>query len=160
MSRYDTGVALIVVNPEGHVLVVQELETNIGHGKVAGMCGIPMETSHEGEFDQMALQRLVQEELSGMHVDIEGVSFGNYQVMPGIWVRLYLGSTGDSSLPSKDTPTDGVTGHAWLSVQEATGLWLRRGAWEMLRDYEDGQRGVSRETCRAVTARVDQYFKA
>ena len=165
----DTGVALIVVDPEGRVFMLQEEETNLAHGKMAGQWSMPMETSREGEPDAEALQRLVAEEIANMAVWVEAEPFGSYQVMPdievrlylgflrssflpqGLWVRPYGGPLGNFILPPRSAETDGVSGHCWVPLGDATELWLRRGAWEMLRDCREGNSGVVRKRCRAAT---------
>src|SRR3989344_6359269 len=137
----ETGVALAVVDPtvgpERLVLVVQEETTNPKHGKVAGQWTVPMETCRAGESDAAALRRLVAEELANMAVWVEAKPFGSYEVMPGIEVRLYLGFVrssfapeglwvhpcggplGKFTLPPESAETDGVSGHAWVSLERA-----------------------------------------
>lgn len=158
MALVDTGVALIVVAPDNRVLMIQEEETNLAHGKIAGQWSMPMETSHAGEHDMAALQRLLAEEVTGMIVAIEVSPYGDYEVMPRVWVRLYVGYTRSYFLPPAGARTDGVRGHCWLSFAEATGLWLRRGASEMLRDYQEGRRGSVWHTRHAITPLADQFF--
>jgi len=161
MAPNITGVALIVVNKSGEVLMLQECETNPKHGKIAEQWSVPMETSREGESDAATLRRLLVEEIPGVAVAIEPLSFRSYEVVSDALVKLYIGSTDSFFLPSPDDFTDGVSGHCWLMPEQATMLWLRRGAWEMLLDFKHGRRGSVRKTCRAVAPLADQFlFKA
>lgn len=158
MALADRGVAFIVVAPDDRVLVIQEKETNPAHGKIAGQWSMPMETVWPGEPDKQALERLLTEELPGMAVAIGPCCFGRYQVIPGVWVHLYIGRTESFSLPSAGAAMDGVSNHCWVPLGQATGLWLRRGAWEMLQDFRHGQQGSIREKCRAVEPLPDQFL--
>lgn len=147
------GVALIVVNPSGEVLVLQEFHAKPHFGKYAGMLSIPMETSRSGEPDHAALERLVAEELPGLasRLKIHGERFGVYRVVPRVWVSLYTARAEDAALPIL-TPADSreVGNHAWMLPENAMALWLRQGAREMLSDYIHGRMGTVCRRCQPV----------
>ena len=83
MARGIRAVALIVVNPNGEVLLLQEFGSKPHIGKLAGMSSIPMETSAPREPDDMVLARLIAEELPGLapKITIEG-RLGVYRIVP------------------------------------------------------------------------------
>jgi len=62
------GVALIVQNPAGEILVLQEHESKPRFGKYCGMFSIPMETSEPNETDHCTIARLIKEELPGLDI--------------------------------------------------------------------------------------------
>ncbi|TSC75324.1 MAG: hypothetical protein G01um101430_531 [Parcubacteria group bacterium Gr01-1014_30] len=142
------GVALIVRNQIGLILVLRELETKPEIGKHAGMFSIPMETVEPGEHDVQAIKRLIEEELPGLISKIKVVQtrFGLYRVGHRTWATLYTATASDDSLP--DPQAVGVAGHQWVSPPEALALHLRRGAREMIEDYISGRSFVVRRNCR------------
>ncbi|MEK7519327.1 MAG: NUDIX hydrolase [Patescibacteria group bacterium] len=139
MSRGDKrGVALLVTNPKREIIILEEFQEKREFGKLAGMFSIPMETSEPAEDDCLTLKRLVEHELCGFNskIYIERLS-GSYQVVPGIWVFLYVAQFPDCVLPSLD-PTGEVGNHRWMNPRMALDLRLRQGAREMIRDYLNG----------------------
>lgn len=147
------GVALIVSNPRGEVLIVRELESKPHIGKYAGMFSPPMETSQDGEPDCLALARLVDEELPGLanHIKIDSRRRGIYRVVRGAWVSLYVGQSQNSLLPTPDKRSEEVEGHTWVFPKNALTLWLRQGAREMLADYIENRNDVICRHCYAPT---------
>ncbi|MBI2610829.1 NUDIX hydrolase [Candidatus Kaiserbacteria bacterium] len=143
------GVALIVVNPNGEVLVLKELEAKPDLEKYVGIYSIPMETVEKGESEQEALARLITEELGGLSVEIESKKRGFYWIAQDARASLYVGQTDTRDLrcPSKSGEVDG---QRWESPREALKLWIRRGVREMLHDYLAGRRGVTCSHCRSV----------
>lgn len=141
MSRRVRGVALIVVNPLRHILVLQELETKEHLGKLSGMYSIPMETAEPGEHISVTLQRLVRQELPGFEerLQIHPARLGWYRITRQVWVSLYGATTTSADLPLGNGE---VGNHAWMSPRETLNLWLRQGAREMLIDYLHRRSGV------------------
>ncbi|PIR84031.1 hypothetical protein COU18_01325 [Candidatus Kaiserbacteria bacterium CG10_big_fil_rev_8_21_14_0_10_51_14] len=139
------AVALVVVNPAGEILVLQEFVSKPTLGKFAGMFSVPMETCHHGEPDLLALKRLHDEELTGLPFMGKPTRIGAYRVAPQAWAKLYTMSV------ERVAPIIGQTfevgNHQWVPVQDALGLWLRRGAPEMIQDYAAGHRNVVRRAC-------------
>lgn len=80
--------ALIVVNPSSHILVLQEFAMKEHLGKLSGMYSIPMETAEPGEHHSVTLQRLVRQELSGGSNCLIRIEFP----LPG---RYAMGKTSD-----------------------------------------------------------------
>ena len=146
------GVALIAVNPLHEVLVGKELQPKPHLGKYPGTCSPPMETLHRGESQIDALKRLIQEELDGLPgIEIESIPHGEYWIASAR-ATLYVGHTRSSRLPALGKGMSDVGGHRWIRPEDALGLWLRRGAWEMLSDYIWGRTGVVCHYCRPVSA--------
>jgi len=152
--RRIRGVALILSNPRGEVLLLKELQTKPHLGKYEGMLSPPMETCLEGETNPSTLDRLVEEELPGFvgHVKIDGERRGVYRVAPQAWASLYVGQTEDLLLPKLDEKSDEVGGYFWLPPKDALTSWLRRGASEMLSDYVEGRWNVICRHCRPVSS--------
>lgn len=145
------AVALIVTNPGGEILVLQEFVSKPQLDKYAGMFSIPMETCRPGESDLSVLRRLHKEELPGLPLlPLLGDYVGAYRVTPGAWARLYAMATNTCHLPVISDDRLDVGNHRWVSVQEAFELWLRRGAFEMIEDHAAGRRNVLRRTCHEV----------
>lgn len=145
------AVALIVANPAGEILVLQEFAAKPRIGKHKGMWSIPMETVEPGQDDQATLRQLHEEELAGLpSIQMPPRYIGVYQVVPDVWATLYATTSSTYHLPV--IPGDGsdVRNHEWMSIQAALGLWLRRGAVEMIRDYAGGLENVIRESCSEV----------
>jgi hypothetical protein len=152
--RRVRGVALILSNPRGEILLLQELQTKPHFGKYAGMRSPPMETCFEGEQNDSTLDRLVDEELPGFagRIKIDRERRGVYRIVPGVWVSLYVGQTEDSLLPTPNEKTEEVGGYIWVSPEEALELWLRQGAREMLAHYIEPRRGVLCRHCCSVSS--------
>ena len=145
------GVALIVSNPRGEILIIQELQTKPHLGKYTGMFSPPMETSRERERDCSTIVRLIDEELPGLagHIKIENERQGVYRIVPGVWVSLYVGQTRDSRLPTPDARSKEEVGtYLWVPPCEAITFWLRQGAGEMLTDYVEHRNKVVCRHCR------------
>ncbi len=152
MIKRLRAVALVTANAAGDILILQEFVSKPDLGKYEGMFSIPMETCHHGEPDLLALKRLHDEELTGLPFMGEPNYIGAYRVAPRIWARLY--STKIDSTPTIIGHTLEVGNHQWMSVQKARGLWLRRGALDMIEDYVSNARNVVRLTCREVQKEV------
>ena len=148
-----TGVALIIVNQEGAVLLVRELEAKPHLGKYVGIFSIPMETIEEGENEREALVRLIAEELGGFPVEVEKTPRGVYWVTPHARASLYAGRALTASLPTGPQRLGEVDGYRWVPPQEALQLWVRRVVCEMLADYIGGRSGVTRRRCRPVASK-------
>jgi len=151
--QHVRGVALIVQNPEGKILVLQEYESKPHIGKYPGMFSIPMETSKPNEPDHCAIARLIKEELPGLDLPIDGAleaRIGSYRIVPGVWVNLFFIGARNAHLPnSEDTKNKEVGNHQWVVPDKALGLWLRQGAHEMISDFVGNKKGVLRRYCRA-----------
>ncbi len=141
------GVALVLVSPAGEILTLEEFESKPHIGKYAGMRSIPMETSHPGEKDVLALKRLVTEELPDIERMIVGPAtrIGRYQIVPKVWVALYKAEVLQPILPRKIGKE--VGNHKWVTAEEALTFWLRQGAKEMISDFQRGKTRVVRKTC-------------
>lgn len=63
-----SSVGLVLFDPEGRILVLKELESKPHYGKMAGMLSVPIETVEDGENNDQALVRLVDEEV-GVPID-------------------------------------------------------------------------------------------
>lgn len=142
------GVALVITNPVGEILILQEFEHKPHLGKFFGMFSIPMETSLPGEDDDSALRRLLEEEVPGLAVTIS-LKIGTYLITPTVLVTLYTGEVNTTQLPAK-APEEEVGGHQWKIPKDAQGLWLRQGAAEMLEDYTEGKISVHQRACRPI----------
>jgi hypothetical protein len=132
------GVALIVQNPEGEILVLQEFQSKPHFGKQSGMFSIPMETAEPEELDISALIRLVREELPGFNLPLCELPkhIGSYQIVPQTLVNLYFIKTNNGNLPvCEDSQNKEVGNHQWILPEEALELWLRLGAKEMISDF-------------------------
>jgi len=150
--RRVRGVALIVENPEGKILVLQECESKPHLGKYPGMFSIPMETSKPNEPDHSAVARLIDEELPGLDLPIDGMlaRIGSYRIVPRVWVKLFFTKARSTDLPTpKDSKNKEVGDHQWVVPEEALGLWLRQGAHEMISDFVGSRKGVLCKYCRA-----------
>jgi hypothetical protein len=146
------AVSLIVIHPAGGKILILEERNNKPHlGKYAGMFSIPMETSHPGEADFLALLRLHQEELPGLLLEsLPGILVGEYQVVPGARANLYATTATTSSLHLPRLFCDPDVGnHQWVSPQKAMSLPLRQGAFEMIGDFVAGLQNVVRTECNA-----------
>jgi len=147
------GVALIVQSPEGEILILQELESKPRFGKYSGMFSIPMETSKPNEPDNSAIARLIEEELPGLDLSVDGkfeACLGAYRIVPRVWVKLFFIKAGNASLPNPDDSENREVGnYQWVNPKEALGLWLRQGAWEMIKDFMGNKKGVLCRYCRA-----------
>ena len=144
------GVALILTNPAGEILTLEEFETKIHVGKQAGMRSIPMETSYPGEPDESAVERLIAEELPGIEKQTQGpvLRIGRYQIVAGAWVTLYKAEVIHTILPEKIG--EGVGNYKWVAPEEALTFWLRQGAEEMIADFQQGkENAVVQTTCKS-----------
>jgi len=159
MTQQIRGVALVVKNPQGQILILQELQSKPRVGKYAGMFSIPMETCEPGESDHDAMIRLAKEELPPeLHLPpFEGIlqsHVGAYQIVREVWVNLYSATVESAELPCpQDSERNEVGNHQWMGPMEALGLWLRQGAWEMIKDFLVNSKGVRREHCQAPAMR-------
>lgn len=145
------GVALIVQNPKGEILILQEYETKPHFGKYCGMFSIPMETSMLDEPDRGAITRLAKEELPGLDLPIDGTlrtRVGAYRIVPNVWVNLYSVMTTNARLPDSKNPKNKEVGnYQWIFPEEALNLWLRQGAREMISDFVNNKKGVLCRHC-------------
>ncbi|HCC59891.1 MAG: hypothetical protein A2402_00680 [Candidatus Staskawiczbacteria bacterium RIFOXYC1_FULL_37_43] len=145
------GVALIVQNPKGEILILQEYETKPRFGKYCGMFSVPMETSEPDESDYHAIVRLSEEELPGLDFLFDGVlqaRIGSYQIVSHVWVNLYSVRATNARLPdSKDSKNKEVGNYRWTSPKKALNLWLRQGAREMINDFIDNKKGALCKCC-------------
>lgn len=148
MLKRTRGVALVVTNPVHEILVLQEYENKPHLGKLKGMFSIPMETSHPGEKDHCAINRLYIEELMGLVLpQLPGEYLGVYRIVPGVWVKLYTTKSDSFLLPSVSGDHPEVGNYQWKSPQQALQLWTRQGAREMIEDYAAKRRNVVRRAC-------------
>jgi len=145
------GVALIVQNPEGKILVLQEYESKPHFGKYPGMFSIPMETSKPNESDYCAVARLIKEELPGLDFPVDGtlqVRIGSYRIVPRVWVKLFFVKASNARLPDSEGSTGREVGsYQWLDPQKALDLWLRQGAREMISDFIGNKKGALCRHC-------------
>jgi len=146
------GVALIVQNPQGKILVLQEYETKPHLGKYCGMFSIPAETSEPDESDHCAIIRLIKEELPGFNLPFENVlqsHIGIYRIASHVWANLYSIRITNTCLPdSKNSRNKEVGNYQWIDPKKALSLWLRQGAWEMINDFISNRKGVLCRYCR------------
>ena len=99
------GVALIVQNQKGEILILQEYQTKPHLGKYCGMFSIPAETSKPGESDDSAMCRLIEEELPGFNFLLDGAlltHIGAYRIVPRVWANLYFVKVATTCLPDND----------------------------------------------------------
>jgi len=146
------GVALIVTNPAGLILVLRELEDKPHLGKYARDWSIPMETLEPDETHYSGLRRLVREELPGLSVErlaLDCTPVGTYRIVPRVWVTLYvaLASTFDLPIPNGDRE---VGSHQWALALEVLDRQLRCGAAEMIDDFVRRNHNVRRTVCRRI----------
>ncbi|MEK7664957.1 MAG: NUDIX domain-containing protein [Patescibacteria group bacterium] len=145
------GVALIVQNPEGKILVLQEHESKPHFGKYSGMFSIPMETSKPNESNYSTVVRLIGEELPGLDLPIDGVLkayIGDYRIVSGVWVKLFLIKANNAYLPdSENSKNKEVGNYQWMNPEKALNLWLRQGAREMINDFMSNKKGVLCRYC-------------
>ncbi|MBI5405382.1 MAG: NUDIX hydrolase [Candidatus Kerfeldbacteria bacterium] len=150
--RRIRGVALIVINPSGHIMVLQELEDKPHLGKYAGMWSIPMETLEPSETHYAGLRRLMTEELPGLrveHLSLDCAPIGCYRIAAQVWVTLYVARASTFDLPKPNGDRE-VGQHEWVPIAEGLNRWLRRGAAEMIEDYADRYSQVRRTACRNI----------
>ncbi|MEK7133587.1 MAG: hypothetical protein AAB804_00790 [Patescibacteria group bacterium] len=158
MTKRLRAVALVVANPVGEILVLQERVSKPHIGKYAGMWSIPMETREFGKDDLATLKQLHEQELAGLpSIHIPGRYIGAYRVVPGAWARLYATMSSTYHLPSVSNDQMEVGNHQWVSIQDALKLWFRQGAYEMIRDYAGGIENVLRRHC--AEARVQRFVR-
>jgi len=160
MTTRLRAVSLVVRNPAGEILVLEELTTKPHLGKYAGMLSIPMETCDPGQDYLTTLRQLHDEELAGLSsIRIPGQPVGVYRVAPKAWARLYTAESDTFQLPaaSLDGHVD-VRNHRWIRPELASTLWLRRGALEMIQDCVAGNRNVLRRHCSEV--RAQEFVRA
>ena len=142
------GVALVVVSPEGKILILKELQEKPELDKKSGMFSIPMETCEIGEHNEEAIIRLVMEELPGLFVSVDSLAhIGSYQIVPEVWVQLFSMKVANTKLPNLDPANKEVSDHQWCNPREALKLWLRRGAKEMISDFINKKLGITRQEC-------------
>lgn len=157
VSQHVRGVALIVQNPRGEILVLQEHESKPHLGKYPGMFSIPMETSKPSEPDSCAVVRLIKEELPGLRLVADGTlnaPIGSYRVVPRVWVRLFCIKADNANLPDSDDSNNKEVGnHQWVVPEKALSLWLRQGAHEMISDFIGNKKGVLCKYCRTPSRR-------
>jgi len=72
MLQIPEGVALFVINFDGKILFLEELEDKKNISKQKGMISIPIETSLEKEHPEITLERLQREEI-GLTFDREQI---------------------------------------------------------------------------------------
>jgi hypothetical protein len=144
------GVALIVQNLNGEILVLQEYETKLRLGKRCGMFSIPMETSKPNEPDYNAIVRLLEEELPGFDVPLKTLSHvGIYRITSNVWVNLYSAKAESANLSHLENAKSREVGnHQWIKLKEVFDLWLRRGAQEMVSDFTRNKKNIFRKHCR------------
>lgn len=156
------GVALVAVNLDGKILMLTERESKPNIGKPAGSRSIPMETKEPGETDQSALSRLIAQELPGLGTTLKlHKKHGTYCVVfenPAAWVRLYSATASDATLPC-DNPLSDVGEYSWEAPHDALGLWLRRGAREMIEDFIAGRNEIVRLWCTPASAHPEMLLK-
>lgn len=151
------AVALIVANPAGEILVLQETVDKPHIGKHAGMWSIPMETCEVGQDFAAALRQLHEQELGGLpSIQIPGRRIGTYRVVPNVWAELHAAMSSTYHLPQVSGDNPEVKNHQWVSIQKALDLWLRRGALEMIRDYARGLENICRRFCSEVRTQERQ----
>jgi hypothetical protein len=61
--RIVSGVGLLLFDSDGRILLLEELESKLHYCKVAGMLSIPIETIKERETCNLAIERLIVEEV-------------------------------------------------------------------------------------------------
>jgi len=151
------GVALIIQNLKGEILILQEYETKPRFGKYCGMFSIPMETSESDEPDYHTIVRLAKEELPGLDFSFDGVlqaHVGAYRIVSHVWVNLYSVRTTNTHLPDSKNPKNKEVGnYRWTDPKKALNLWLRQGAWEMISDFINNKKGVLCRRCRTPQKR-------
>ncbi len=145
------GVALIVADPHGRILLLREFESKPQFGKAAGMRSIPMETAGPGELNVTTLRRLVTEELPGFppHIADSAQAWGKYRIVDDVWVELFVTQLGTEHEYAGKAAREGdeVGDHAWFTPTAAQEEWLRRGAREMIADYTRRFRYTVRYVC-------------
>ena len=150
------GVALIVQNPQGKILVLQEFKAKPYFGKYCGMFSIPMETSEPNEPNYFTILRLVREELPGFSFPSKNVlqsHIGIYRIASHV-CNLYFVKVADDRLPdSKNSKSKEVGNYQWMDPEKALDLWLRQGAWEMINDFINNKKGVFCRHCRTPQKR-------
>ncbi|OGG48731.1 hypothetical protein A3C18_03005 [Candidatus Kaiserbacteria bacterium RIFCSPHIGHO2_02_FULL_54_11b] len=150
MTQRLRAVAVVSANSAGEILILKEFVGKPALGKYEDMDSIPMETCHHGEHGVLALKRLHDEELTGLPFQGDPIYIGAYLIIPRVWVRLYAMSV-EHVAPIIGQTLE-VGNHRWMPVKDALGLWLRRGAREMIEDYMAGRTKVIRRYCRDVPA--------
>lgn len=150
--RRIRGVALIVTNPSGRIMVLQELEDKPRFGKHAGMWSIPMETLEANETHYTGLRRLMKEELPGLlveHMSLDCTPIGSYRIAPRVWGTLYVARSSSFDLPKSNGDRE-VGQHEWVHIAESLNRWLRRGAAEMIEDFANRRSQIRRTACRTI----------
>lgn len=155
------GVALVVRNWKGEILLIKEKVTKPRLGKYAGTWSFPMETlySHEMNDHQAGLMRLIGEEisyLSGRHILPPFTLQGSYLIAPCARAWLYGGWTYRVDAPPLPIESEEIAEYRWFDPAETPKLWLRQGMPEMLEDFLAGQTGVNRDAYRPAVLPENQ----
>ena len=112
-----TGVALILIaSSTGRLLVLKELKDKPIIKKKAGMISFPLETVAPGERKEIAVQRLIFEEI-GVEVDADPIFFGGaFSIIEQTQTFAAYAVCDDEFVP---TPRDeDVEFYGWLHPRE------------------------------------------
>ncbi len=112
------GVALFLMNEQGHFFLVKELQDKHYTGKMAGMLGIPMETSQEDEPPDRAITRLILEEVGAQVLDpptFIGSIFFESNVRSGLipyTIHVFVANINPATIPQPHDKED-VAFYGW-----------------------------------------------
>ncbi len=140
------AVGAIVVNDEtGQILVAQETQDKPEVDKRSGDWSIFWETAEKEESYELAVRRLIREEVGdGNDIIWDPVQdwLGDYGP-PGFCARVYVLHWKRDSTRSFSAVDSEVINHRWIEPAEIRNMQRRPGVLEPIEDFEAGKRGVT-----------------
>jgi 8-oxo-dGTP pyrophosphatase MutT (NUDIX family) len=128
------GVGLVLVNPDGYVFVLKELQDKPIIEKVAGMLSFPLETVELPETPDETVYRLVREEL-GDDITIANLSFvGAFHIIRSA-LTLGYAATCENDLADFRPQSDDVETVGWLHPQDLLQRFIRKETEPILRAF-------------------------
>ncbi len=127
MRRIIQGVGLLLIEPNGKLLVLKELQNKPHIRKEAGMLSFPLETIKEGELFEDTLLRLVTEEI-GIPIELKEVQkIGTFDFKHDTCeARVYMFIAHvNKAFVAKPTDTD-IDFHGWMDPNELLNIKHKR----------------------------------
>lgn len=148
------AVSAIIFSTEGDIYTVVETTSMPDYGKYAGMRTIPMETMKEGERHEDTLMRLIKEEVGDNVVKVLAYErIGIYGLNNAAATCYAVCAEFNGEI---EPEIDGVVDPKWIKPGDLLNRWTRGGVKEMIEDYLNGERNVSRSTCMPVEPQPKQ----
>ncbi len=141
-AHHEQGVALIIVNTQGQILLGKELHADPAYDRRAGQWNIITETREQGELLKSTILRALAEEL--------GTNLTQFQILPGSYRETngaYIECMGysykyrsavlritDDSIHFKSS-LDEIAGHKWFLLDELQDIDIEEGAMRLIQEY-------------------------